>query len=82
MRLTYHLYRHACRVVILICFISAGFVNNAAAQRKEKCVAIANEIYFVEDGKSVLDVHPGARGYQLNILGTGAVPMLPPPNGR
>lgn len=43
-------------------------------QEPGKCTALANQIYFVDSGRSVTEVHPGSNGgngYQLNILGTG-----------
>lgn len=43
-------------------------------QEAGKCTAVANQIYFVDSGQSVTEVHPGSNGgngYQLNILGTG-----------
>lgn len=52
-------------------------VINVSAQREPlpKCRATADQIYFVDSGKSVTEVHPGSNNgnsYQLNILGTGA----------
>lgn len=52
-----------------------SFVTNVSAQENSKCMATANQIYFVDSGQTVVDVHPGSNGgngYQLNILGTGA----------
>jgi hypothetical protein len=60
-------------VFAFLCMV--GFANNALAQipkQQGRCSATATQIYFVEDGKQVIDVYPSAaRGYQLNILGTG-----------
>jgi hypothetical protein len=56
---------------ILIILIT---VNNASAQEKGKCTATATNIYFVDSGTSVTEVHPGSNGgngYQLNIIGDG-----------
>lgn len=39
-----------------------------------KCRAVADQIYYVDNGQSVTDLHPGkdgGYGYQLNILGKG-----------
>jgi len=56
---------------ILITFISLnGFVTNVFAQ---KCATTVKNIYFVDSGKTVTEVHPGSNGgngYQLNIMGT------------
>lgn len=53
----------------------SSFVTNASAQQKiERCRPSADQIYFVDSGQSVTEVHPGSNGgngYQLNILGTG-----------
>ena len=51
-----------------------NLVSNVSAQENDKCKPIANQIYFVDSGQSVTEVHPGSNGgngYQLNILGTG-----------
>jgi hypothetical protein len=57
----------------------AGLIGNASAQKIEKipgrCRAVADQIYFVASGQSVIDVFPGSNGgngFQLNILGAGA----------
>lgn len=53
-------------------------VSNVSAQKGEplpKCRATADQIYFVDSGQSVTEVHSGSNGgngYQLNIIGTGA----------
>lgn len=39
-----------------------------------RCKPVADQIYFVDSGQSVTEVHPGSNngnGYQLNILGSG-----------
>lgn len=69
-------------VITLITFFAVGgFVTDVSAQRPipppnptpiPKCRAQADQIYFVESGQQVSDVHPGGNGYQLNILGAGA----------
>ena len=58
--------------------ITLTVINNiggkVSAQETGKCKPIANQIYFVDSGQSVTEVHPGSNGgngYQLNILGTG-----------
>ena len=57
---------------VIICFFIAGFVARATAQQERvKCKAVVGNIWFVQDGSSVLDVHPGDRGYQINMQGTG-----------
>ena len=63
--------------LILLTVIN-GFVINVSAQKQgdrlPKCTAVADQIYFVDSGQSVTEVHPGSNGgngYQLNILGTG-----------
>jgi hypothetical protein len=52
-----------------------GFVTNVSAQEKiERCRPSADQIYFVDSGRSVTEVRPGnngGNGYQLNILGAG-----------
>ena len=56
-------------------FVICGSVNNVAAQEKLKvCKPAADQIYYVDSGQSVTEVHPGSNGgngYQLNIIGTG-----------
>lgn len=49
------------------------FGEKVSAQESGKCKPIANQIYYVDSGQSVTEVHPGSNGgngYQLNILGT------------
>jgi hypothetical protein len=56
-------------------FVISGFVTEVSAQQKIGCKPVANQIYFVDSGQSVTEVHPGSNGgngYQLNILGPGA----------
>ena len=64
----------------LIAFLAIdSFVVEAPAQQTlpapiPKCRAVADQIYYVDNGKSVTDLHPGSDGgygYQLNILGRG-----------
>lgn len=68
-------------ITLITFFIVSGFVTDASAQRPipppnptpiPKCQAEADQIYFVESGQQVSDVHPGGNGYQLNIIGQGA----------
>ncbi|MEO8404568.1 MAG: hypothetical protein ABI480_08240 [Chitinophagaceae bacterium] len=59
------------KALLIICFFITGLASNATAQERVKCKAIVGNIWFVEDGNSVLDVHPGDRGYQINMQGTG-----------
>ncbi len=61
----------------LFTVITLFAVINVSAQREPlpKCRATADQIYFVDSGQSVTEVHPGSNGgngYQLNIIGTGA----------
>ena len=67
-------------VITLIAFLAINsFVVEVSAQRTlptplPKCRAVADQIYYVDNGKSVTDLHPGSDGgygYQLNILGRG-----------
>ena len=49
-----------------------GFAQEPLPKR---CKAVANEVYFVDSGKMVTELHPGSNGgngYQLNILGSNA----------
>jgi hypothetical protein len=56
-----------------------SFVVEVSAQQTlptplPKCRAVADQIYYVDNGRSVTDLHPGSDGgygYQLNILGRG-----------
>lgn len=66
-------------VVTLIAFLAINsFVVEVTAQLPRpipKCRAVADQIYYVDNGQSVTDLHPGkdgGYGYQLNILGQGA----------
>lgn len=66
-------------ITLIAFFVVSGFVTDVSAQRTgppvgevPKCRAQADQIYFVESGQQVSDVHPGGNGYQLNILGAGA----------
>lgn len=46
---------------------------NVSAQRIG-CKPVADQLYFVDSGQQVTEVHPGSNGgngYQLNILGSG-----------
>ena len=68
-------------VMTLIAFLAInGFVVTVPAQQTlptplpKRCRATADQIYFVDSGQSVTEVHPGSNGgngYQLNILGSG-----------
>jgi|SRR5580765_3875003 len=59
----------------LITLISINsLVTNVSAQEKGNCTATATNIYFVDSGRVVTEVHPGSNGgngYQLNIIGDG-----------
>ena len=67
-------------VITLIAFlaIDSVVVNVPAQQPKpiplpKRCKATADQIYFVDSGQMVKEVHPGSNGgngYQLNILGS------------
>ena len=66
--------------ITLIAFLAINsLVVEVTAQRTlpapiPKCRAVADQIYYVDNGKSVTDLHPGSDGgygYQLNILGRG-----------
>lgn len=60
-------------------FLITLIAINASAQyetpiRIPKCNPVADQIYFVDSGQSVTEVHPGSNGgngYQLNIIGSG-----------
>jgi hypothetical protein len=60
-----------------ILFMSS-FSSNAFAQipkQQGRCIATADQVYFVASGQMVMDVYPGSNGgngYQLNIQGKGA----------
>jgi hypothetical protein len=52
-----------------------GLLVTTAKAQDTKCTAAASNIYFVDSGQTVVEVHPGSNGgngYQLNILGKGA----------
>ena len=65
-------------VMTLFAFVAMNsFVVNVSAQKPiplpKRCTATADQIYFVDSGQSVKEVHPGSNGgngYQLNILGS------------
>ena len=67
-------------VIILIALLAIdSFVGSAPAQQPKpaplpkRCTAAADQIYFVDSGRMVKEVHPGSNGgngYQLNILGS------------
>ena len=64
--------------ITLVAFLAVhSFVVEVTAQLPQpipKCRAVADQIYYVDNGKSVTDLHPGSDGgygYQLNILGRG-----------
>lgn len=65
----------AFRPLLLVCILLTGIYSSVLAQipkQQGRCSATTTQIYFVEDGKQVIDVYPSAPGgYQLNILGTG-----------
>ncbi len=72
------------RLFFLITLIAiSSLAANVSAQVQPKgtplpkptprCTSTVNQIYFVDSGQSVTEVHPGSNGgngYQLNILGT------------
>jgi hypothetical protein len=47
-------------------------INNVSAQTPlpTRCKPVADQIYFVDSGQSVIEVRPGGNGYQLIIIGT------------
>jgi hypothetical protein len=60
--------------LLIILMAISSRLNQVSAQEHEKCKPNANQIYFVDSGQSVTELHPGSNGgngYQLNILGTG-----------
>ena len=69
----------ASAVITLIAFLAIdSVVVNVPAQQPirlpKRCIATADQIYFVDSGQMVKEVHPGSNGgngYQLNILGSG-----------
>ena len=61
---------------ILITFSAINsLVINVSAQERGKCTATVNSIYFVDPGEApgtpVVNLHPGRKQYELNILGQG-----------
>jgi hypothetical protein len=60
----------------LVTFFMLMAIISVTAQKQgdpiPKCKAEANQIYYVDSGQSVTEVHPGGNGYQLNIIGAGA----------
>jgi hypothetical protein len=64
------------RAIALISLITINSlaISVPAQQKLPICKPSAEQIYFVDSGQSVREVHPGSNGgngYQLNILGTG-----------
>ncbi len=64
-------------ILVVIAVITLFAINNVSAQTPlpKRCKAVANEVYFVDSGKMVTEIHPGSNGgngYQLNILGSNA----------
>jgi hypothetical protein len=62
-------------LIALIAFLSVNnLVNQAPAQQRiPQCRPVADQIYFVDSGQMVKELHPGpngGNGYQLNILGS------------
>src|SRR2546428_95975 len=54
--------------------VLSSLVVNVPAQDKRNCQATPTNIYFVDSGSGVTEVHPGSNGgngYQLNIIGDG-----------
>ena len=50
-----------------------NLVGKVSAQDSDKCKPTVKNVYFVDSGQVVEEVHPGSNGgngYQLNILGT------------
>lgn len=68
----------ASAVITLIALLAIdSVVVNVPAQQPvplpKRCKATADQIYFVDSGQMVKEVHPGSNGgngYQLNILGS------------
>jgi hypothetical protein len=60
----------------LVSDVSAQVPNPTPLPRpypSPRCTSTVSQIYFVDSGQSVKEVHPGSNGgngYQLNILGT------------
>ena len=66
--------RNILAAVTLITFLAtnSGLSNVSAQQRIPICKPGVEQIYYVDSGQSVTEVHPGSNGgngYQLNILG-------------
>ena len=69
-------------IICFLFFVAAQFAFAQLPTQLEKvekftgkCKAIAEQIYFVASGQSVIDVFPGSNagnGFQLNIIGAGA----------
>jgi hypothetical protein len=59
---------------VLFTLVAINFLVTTVPAQKPlpKCKAVADQIYFVDSGQQVTDLHPGGNGYQLNILGAGA----------
>ena len=50
-----------------------SLVTNVSARENGNCKPVVKNVYFVDSGQVVQEVHPGSNGgngYQLNILGT------------
>lgn len=50
-----------------------SYITTVSAQEDGKCRPVVKNVYFVDSGQVVEEVHPGSNGgngYQLNILGT------------
>jgi hypothetical protein len=63
-------------ILITLVTINSLATNVSAQEGKErkKCLANVTQIYFVDSGQTVTEIHPGSNGgngYQLNILGSG-----------
>jgi len=65
----------ASLLTLIAAMALSNFVVKAPAQQRiPKCRATADQIYFVDNGQSIKELHPGSDGgygYQLNILGSG-----------
>ncbi len=60
-------------LTLVTLFVISGFVVNVSGQERIGCRVRADQIYYVDSGKSVTEVRPGSNGgngYQLNILGS------------
>ena len=60
--------------ILITLFAVNLLITTVSAQKTPlpKCKAAADQIYFVDSGQQVAELHPGGNGYQLNILGSGA----------